>query len=631
MKLGGPVVVLVLLLDLLGLALGGGIAGAVGVLGLVALLAPRPRLSPLRIMPLHVAALLGLAGFVLSSQPQEGLAVLVGWLLVHRVWTGAGRSDARLTLLFGSLLLLLGCLRTESVAMAPILVALAFLLPAALLRIEVGQIITLGARPAATGVVVGLVAGGLFVLLPRLHGGYLASGAKSGAASEVMLGDDQDNSRDDQAVVMRLRVTDRGGRPIPGPFYGRGRGLDHFDGARWTATLPAGRSPSPALSDAQAAVELEPALGNVAYAPFETLGIEGVGQLLHDGDGTFFHHQGARGTRYLARIRRGPGAPPDLDGRALQALSQLPDLDPRVAPLARSITPDERDPVRIARALEEYLSTTYTYLADPPPPIGDPLGTFLFERRTGHCEYFASALAVMLRVRGVPARLGTGYWSGELDETGDRIVVRTAHAHAWVEVPTAQGWQIFDASPMDGLPPINPPGLQAWISRVQDSWARWVVAYDLGDQSAGLESIGRTAASLAGRPVPQWAAGTGLMVTMGVLGAGYMLAALVQVVSGLMVVRRRSGPRDPLARIAFRARRRLQSIGVNAPDLPLGMLAERADPRVRTALSELVASIYAGRYGETDVETARASAVRADRELARVVKLVQHERRAGRI
>ncbi len=627
MRLGGPLVLLVLVLDLVGLALGGGVVGAVGVLALLAALAPRPRVTDRGVLPFHVAALLALAGFALASLPQEGLGVLVGWLLVHRLWTGSGRSDARLALLFGALLLLLGCLRTESILMAPVLAAQALLLPAALLRIEVGDILPMGRRSAITGAAVAVLSAGLFVLLPRLNGGYLASGGGgAGAGSEVMLGDDMNSARDDQAIVLHVRVTDKAGLPVPGPFYIRGRGLDHFDGTRWSATLPAGRPPSPAASDAQADVELEPALGNVAFGPFETLAIEGIGQLLHDGDGTFFHHQGARGTRYLARIRRGPGSPPELDGRAIQALSQLPDLDPRVVPLARSIAPSETDPVALAGEIERYLSTEYTYLADPPTPTGDPLAEFLFERRTGHCEYFASALAVLLRVRGVPARLGTGYWSGELDETGDRVTVRAAHAHAWVEVPTPTGWRVFDASPVDGLPPVNPPGLTAWLSRVQDSWSRWIVAYDLGDQSSGLESIGKGAAALAGRPAPQWAAGTGLVVTIAVLGAGYVLAAMAQVVSGLVVLRERRGPRDPLARVAARARKRLRAIGLNAPDVPLGMLAERVDPRARAALAEVADAVYAGRYGGADASAAKRRAVLAERELARVIKAVRAER-----
>lgn len=616
----GRVVLFVLGFDLLGLLLGGGTATVVGILAFFGVFLPSPGLSARAVIPIHIGALLALGGFTLAGVAQDGLAVLVGWLLVHRVWTGEGRSDARLTLLFGGLLLLLGCLRTESLAMAPVLIAQAFLLPAALMRVEVGQTLPIGLRSLATGAAVAGLAAGLFILLPRLNAGYLASTSASGAASEVMLGDDTTSSRNDQAVVMHLRVRTTDGAPVPGPFYVRGRGLDHFDGTRWAATLPAQRAPSPAAADAEAEVQLEPALGSVAFAPFETLAIQGIGQLLHDGDGAFFHHEGARGTRYVARIRRGPAPAPTLDRRAQQALSQLPDLDPRVAPLAQSIAPGETDPERLAAELERYLSGNYTYLATPPTPKGDALAAFLFERRTGHCEYFATALAVMLRTRGVPARLGTGYWSGELDTDGVSIVVRQANAHAWVEVPTSSGWRIYDASPVDGLPPVATPGLSAMISRLQDRWSRWIVDYDLGDQSGGLESIGRGAAALAGRPPPQWAAGTGLIVTLGMLVGAYVIAALAQLASGLLVVRKKSGPSDALARVAARGRRRLGSLGLRAADVPLGMLAAQVRPDLGEPLGRLAAAVYAGKYGDGDLKLSLAAARQADRDLGRAVR-----------
>ncbi|MSP54405.1 MAG: DUF3488 domain-containing protein [Myxococcales bacterium] len=606
--------------DLVGLLFGGGTATFVGALALLGVFLRPPRLSARAVIPIHIATLLALGGFTLAGVAQDGLAVLVGWLLVHRVWTGSGRNDARLVLLFGGLLLLLGCLRTESLTMAPVLIAQAFLLPAALMRIEVGQTLPIGLRSLATGAAVAGLAVGLFILLPRLNAGYLASASASGAANEVMLGDDTTSSRDDQAVVMHLRVRTRDGVPVPGPFYVRGRGLDHFDGTRWAATLPAQRPPSPADADTEAEVELEPALGSVAFAPFETLAIQGIGQLLHDGDGTFFHHEGARGTRYVARVRRGPGRAPSLDSQARAALSQLPDLDPRVVPLAQSIAPGETDPDRLAAELERYLSASYAYLATPPTPEGDALAAFLFERRTGHCEYFATALAVMLRARGVPARLGTGYWSGELDADGVSIVVRQANAHAWVEVPTPTGWRIYDASPVDGLPPVAPPGLSAMISRVQDRWSRWIVNYDLGDQSGGLESIGRGAAALAGRPPPQWAAGTGLIVTFTMLIGAYVLAALAQLASGLLVVRKRAGPSDALAKVAARARRRLGALGVRRADVPLGMLAAQIRPDLGEPLGRLAAAVYSGKYGGGDLKAALEAARRADQDLGRAVR-----------
>jgi len=630
MKLGGALLLIVLALDLVGLFVSGGLAGFIGLVAIAGVLIPAPRVSARALIPVHIAALAGLGTFVFLGDSQDGLAVLVAWLLVHRVWTGSGRTDARLSLLLGTLLLLLGCLRTESLAMAPVLAALACLVPAALLRIEVGPQLRFGWRSVLTGVAVIVGACGLFFLLPRLNAGYLASNAGSTAATEVLLGDDQTDVRGDQAVVMHVEVTTLGGIPIPGPFYLRGRGLDHFDGARWSATLPTERARGAAAdkstqADAQADVELAPAPDNVAFAPFEALQITGIGSVFRDGDGALFHHEGGRGTRYRALLRRGEGSAPDLDARTLLALSQLPTLDPRVEQLARSIAPDETDPARIASAMESYLSQNLSYLANPPPPEGDPLASFLFVRKYGHCEYFATALAVMLRVRGVPTRLGTGYWSGELDPDGRRIIVRRAHAHAWTEVPTATGWRIFDASPMDGLPSNDPPGALAWLAGIQGRWSSWVLEYDLGDQADGLETIGRGAATLAGQSKPQWAAGTGLVVTFVVLGAGYFLATLVQLLTGVAVVRQRKGPNDPLARLALRARTRLKPLGIDAPDVPLGLLPARLPEPVASALQRVADAVHAGKYGGTPVPEALSHARTADAVLAKAIRQLQSE------
>jgi len=117
------------------------------------------------------------------------------------------------------------------------------------------------------------------------------------------------------------------------------------------------------------------------------------------------------------------------------------------------------------------------------------------------------------------------------------------------------------------------------------------------------------------------------LVTIAVVGAGYVLAAIAQVVSGLVVLRERRAPRDALARVAARARTLLRTIGLNAPDVPLGMLVERVDPRARDALAEVADAVYAGRYGGADPAAARRRAVSADRELARVIKAVRAEGR----
>ena len=82
------------------------------------------------------------------------------------------------------------------------------------------------------------------------------------------------------------------------------------------------------------------------------------------------------------------------------------------------------------------------------PGSADPLAVFLFESRAGHCEYFATAMAVMLRQTGIPARLVNGFRTGEYNALGDAWVVRQYDAHSWVEAYfKPYGWIEFDPTP----------------------------------------------------------------------------------------------------------------------------------------------------------------------------------------
>ena len=108
------------------------------------------------------------------------------------------------------------------------------------------------------------------------------------------------------------------------------------------------------------------------------------------------------------------------------------DLDPRVADLARRIAGD-KDPVDAAIAVERWLSTRMSYTRELPGEQRDPIAHFLFERRRGHCELFSSAMVLMLRSLGIPARNVTGYYGGRLTDAG-YYAVRAGDAHSWVEV-----------------------------------------------------------------------------------------------------------------------------------------------------------------------------------------------------
>ena len=130
--------------------------------------------------------------------------------------------------------------------------------------------------------------------------------------------------------------------------------------------------------------------------------------------------------------------------------TQLPaTLPKRVVELARSVAGDEPTPYDQAVAIESYLrQIRYNQAIEAPPANKDPVDWFLFEHRQGYCTYFASAMVVMLRAVGVPARLAQGYAPGDWVEDRGVFVVREADAHAWPEVYFPEyGWVEFEPTP----------------------------------------------------------------------------------------------------------------------------------------------------------------------------------------
>lgn len=173
-------------------------------------------------------------------------------------------------------------------------------------------------------------------------------------------------------------------------------------------------------------------------------------------------------------------------------------LDARIPVLARRISAGSATDGEKAASLELYLRANYGYtLQLPSAATPDPLANFLFDRKKGHCEYFASALAVMLRTVGVPSRVVTGFTSGVFNPITGWQVVRASDAHSWVEawIP-GHGWTTYDPTPPD-------PGAihNAFLTRVSlildaadQFWQDWVMSYDLERQivlASRAQSSGR--------------------------------------------------------------------------------------------------------------------------------------------
>src|SRR5262249_26464046 len=136
----------------------------------------------------------------------------------------------------------------------------------------------------------------------------------------------------------------------------------------------------------------------------------------------------------IYRARSLPGLALPLARTDLSRYVTLPPkLDPSIGALAEQVLQGETDPRLAAERLVSFLKCENTYSTDLPPNADeDPLAEFLFGRRKGHCEHFATALAVMLRTKGLATRVVTGFYGGERVE--DAYVVRAADAHAWVQV-----------------------------------------------------------------------------------------------------------------------------------------------------------------------------------------------------
>ncbi len=152
-----------------------------------------------------------------------------------------------------------------------------------------------------------------------------------------------------------------------------------------------------------------------------------------------------------------------------QALSYFPPYLYRVRELALQVTANARTPYEKAKALETFLRTQYRYSISPPYLVGrnmDVVTFFLFEAREGACDWFASALALMCRVVGIPTRVVTGFYSDEVAPDGS-LVIRASHAHAWVEAfIDGYGWITLDATPGDGRQRTNFwQALQQWLAR----------------------------------------------------------------------------------------------------------------------------------------------------------------------
>jgi hypothetical protein len=242
---------------------------------------------------------------------------------------------------------------------------------------------------------------------------------------------------------------------------------------------------------------LEPLATNTLFGPHQVRALSGRLQTVeHDtDDSVYLRVPTARRVQYevLAEIpdRRALVASSSVDSEIREDVDlrylQLPrDMDAKIADLAAQITSKERSVFENASLVESYLKRNYVYTLNlnwAPGP--QPLSTFLFEARRGHCEYFASAMAILLRAAGIPTRLVNGFLMGEYNPVSGDYIIRQSDAHSWVEVYIpGHGWIEFDPTPAD--PNSAEVSLAAqmshYVDAVEQLWNSYIIVYDFSSQ-----------------------------------------------------------------------------------------------------------------------------------------------------
>jgi hypothetical protein len=418
-------------------------------------------------------------------------------------------------------------------------------------RARMGWRLSVVAGAATLGIL--LITAGLFLIVPRTAraAAMLFPNAPhlTGFSNVVDLGTFGEISKDNRPVMHVLSYS----RALPANLKWRGAALSRFDGLRWSEPPLPAEHLTPHYGTAEVAGVLQRSRRDgrrmiyrvdVNSSDTGTLFIAGVPEFINLSSPMLLRTREdsyrvmpvtGDDLHYEVSAHSGPALPEPLTEADRQRYLHLPPIDTRIWTEARDWA-GTRLPIEMAVRIQRHLRQEFEYsLETSKTSVKDPLANFLFVSRKGYCEYFASAMAVMLRTVGVPSRVATGFQSGYYNDVSGLYVIRASDAHAWVEAwIEGRGWVTFDPTPSARA---RSGGLSERIGMYFDAadsmWRQWVVAYDLGHQAM---LAGRLANALRrfNRPGTGWGVGwTGDLAPEAkrwgswIVGLGLVVAILV--------------------------------------------------------------------------------------------------------
>jgi protein-glutamine gamma-glutamyltransferase len=367
----------------------------------------------------------------------------------------------------------------------------------------------------------------IFLVTPRFSGNMLArlnSGSMSGIVgfSDTITLGGQGRLEQGESVVMRVRVEQQSQSPRP---YIRWRGvaLDHFDGKGWVRSINAkkdimgstsGIFSLSSLGSLNQLAELttqtfylEPINKSVLFVAPRAIALQGdfskIQSDIEDGVSTQYPFSNRISYRVYSDTKL-----PDIDQLQSDLMTyplsedrykQLPEnVDLRIKDLAERVIKERGANNRYDKALaiKDWLSGNFKYSLELRAKGDDPLSDFLFNVQAGHCEYFSTAMTVMLRTQNIDARVVNGFQMGEYNDAAGVYTVRERDAHSWVEVyfPSTRSWVSFDPTPADTQSNANRASsfrglLNKYTEAIEMLWIQYVVAYDRQEQKQLATSV----------------------------------------------------------------------------------------------------------------------------------------------
>lgn len=512
-----------------------------------------------------------------------------------------------------------------------------------------------------------LLAVPFFALLPRVRSPYIVGrGASFGAELEAVgFTDDVTldsigqirNSRD---VALRLQWQQGSTPQDPESLRFKAASYDLFVGASWRRSPTAGpfsrsRGLRYTLRDNPpvrwATIWLRPLRSTSLPLPVEAAVVEaGVLSLKVDqGGALLLPHPILDTLQYRVGLARQPvllGEPPPLEGGSTLDTAGV---TPRMREMAGQVMGRGSAAERVVR-LENHLVQNFEYstVLLGAGQNGNPLDTFLFETRRGHCELFASSMVLLLRSQGIPARLVTGFLGGEFNPFEGYVVVRDSNAHAWVEAYVGsgpnEGWRIYDPTPPSGRPSADEGGFWRLGQQAYDfllfRWDRYVLTFGVGDQAEILRRLYFAWSSLrnlfssekkaepsnptaepAVLPTPQQTPAEALTASpLAIAGAVAFLLATIALILWFVLRRKPLTPASAYLRLRQRMARGGPPLPGSLPPLAVRQLATEKYPNAAAPAARIidfyVRATYAGEpLQETEQEDLRAALKEAEASL----------------